>query len=424
MQSRLAGDFVLALSSDVLGKVLGYVVLAALARALTQADMGELFFAIAFVSILASLTEMGTHRVLVRRVAQDRTNATGHLSEVLSVRLPAIGVAYGLLIVIAFGVMPERAHILLLTGVFVLIGDLYYSFGSLFLGLRRVGYRFVTGLLDPLLLVPMILIAVRLGWELPAIVGCYIAAKVISVLATALVARVRFGSFGIVRERGRLTSVVRESFPFFVLGFLGLVFLKVDTLMLLFFRSAEEVARYEAAYKFLEVSRFAVRAAAWVFFPLCAQMVARQDWAGLSTLTKRLLAGAAFGGLVVSVAVIPLAPFLVPLVWGDAYDTSIPVLQILFLGTPFLYLSFVGIFVAQALHRERAVVWMLVLAVVGNVLLNWAVIPRWGAPGAAWTTTLGECLLAASLSWLVLRRPGASLGVTPGRGRPDPEAAA
>ena len=72
-------------------------------------------------------------------------------------------------------------------------------------------------------------------------------------------------------------------------------------------------------------------------------------------------------------------------------------IQILFLGTPFLYLSFVGTFLAQALHRERTVVWMMIVAVPGNILLNRAVIPRCGAPGAEWTTTVGECLPAASL---------------------------
>ena len=94
MPSRVSTDLLFATSADVVSKLLGYVVLAALARLLSVADMGELFFAIAFASIFAMLTELGTSRYLVRKVAQDRGRALDHLSDVLSLRLPAVGAAF------------------------------------------------------------------------------------------------------------------------------------------------------------------------------------------------------------------------------------------------------------------------------------------------------------------------------------------
>ena len=330
MPSGVKTELLLATSSDVVSKLLGYVVLATLARALSKADMGELFFAIAVASIFAMLTELGTHRYLVRKVAQDRTRALDHLSEVLSLRLPAIGAAFLLMNGFALIFMRERAQVLLLVSIFVLIGDLYYSFGSLFLGLRRIGYRLATRLIDPVLLVVLVLVAVRVGWNLYAVLVCYIVAKVTLVAVTAVVVRWRFGHFGLVFDGARLRRVMAESLPFFLLGFLGLVFLKVDTLMILFFRSAEEVAQYEAGYKFLEVSRFAVRSAGMVFFPLCTQLVARRNWTALAQLAERLLLAAAGVSTALAVGVIALASVLVPFVWGAAYETSIPVLRALF----------------------------------------------------------------------------------------------
>ncbi len=403
MPSGVKTELLLATSSDVVSKLLGYVVLATLARALSKADMGELFFAIAFASIFAMLTELGTHRYLVRKVAQNRTRALDHLSEVLSLRLPAIGAAFLLMNGFALIFMRERAQVLLLASIFVLIGDLYYTFGSLFLGLRRIGYRFVTGLIDPVLLVLLVLVAVSVGWNLYAVLVCYIVAKVTLVAVTAVVVRWRFGQFGLVFDASRLRRVTAESLPFFLLGFLGLVFLKVDILMILFFRSAEEVARYEAGYKFLEISRFAVRSAGMVFFPLCTQLVARRNWTALAQLAERLLLAAAGVGTALAVGVIALASVLVPFVWGAAYETSIPVLRALFLGLPFLYLSFVSTFLAQSLRLEHTVVRIMIVSTLGNVLLNAAIIPRWGALGAAWTTVASEVGLAAWLVWFVMR---------------------
>ena len=51
-----------------------------------------------------------------------------------------------------------------------------------------------------------------------------------------------------------------------------------------FIGSAEEVARYEAGYKFYEISRFAVRPTGVVFFPLCASPIVRVLFLGLPSL--------------------------------------------------------------------------------------------------------------------------------------------
>ena len=128
MRQNLKTDVALAASSDVVRKLLGYVVLATLARALSKTDMGELFFAITFASVFAMLTELGTSRYLTRKVAQSPERALDHLAEVLSLRVPAIAITFVLLSGIDSILMPERAHILLPISVFVLLGDLYYSF--------------------------------------------------------------------------------------------------------------------------------------------------------------------------------------------------------------------------------------------------------------------------------------------------------
>jgi O-antigen/teichoic acid export membrane protein len=400
---RIKRDLALATSADVGRKLLGYVVLAILARTFDASSMGQLFFAVTLASMAAVFTELGTHRYLVRKIAQDEPHALRHLSEVLSLRLPATLAAFTLLNLLALGFMRERLPILFLAALFTMVGDLYYTFGCLFLGLRRLGYRLATGLIDLVLLIVLVAYAVRHDFSLAAVLWCYVIAEITMVASTALVVRFAFGRFRLTRDPARLGAVMRESLPFFVMGSLGLLLFKVDTLLLGLLRSSAEVARYEAAYKFLEVSRFAVRPAGMVFFPLSAQLVAREDWTGFFALGQRLALGAGGIGLVVAAAAMSLAPWLVPLVWGPAYGSSIPILRVLFLAAPFVFLSFVGTFLAQALHLERLVVRIVLASVVGNILLNALVIPRFGALGAAWTTVASETTLAICLTTLVAR---------------------
>lgn len=419
MGSDTRRQFVGATSAEVLTKLLGYVVLATLARFFSPSAMGELFFAIAFASIFGMLAEMGTGRYLIRRVAERPRDGLRDLSEVLSLRLPAAAVGLLVLNGAALIFMPERATILFLTSVYVLVGDLYYVFGALFLGLRRIGARIVTGLIEPFLLVVVVLFAVRAQWGLEAVLVGYAAAALIRVVVSALAVRVIVGGFRPSPAFAAMRRVAGDSFPFFLLAFLGLALLKVDTLMILFFRTPEEVAHYEGAYKFLEISRFAVRSASMVFFPLCAQLAAAGQWGELRGLVRRLFTLATVAGILVGLAVIVLAPFMIPLVWGDAYDPSIPVLRILFLGLPALYVTFIGTFVAQALRLERNAVTVLIAGITINIVLNVVAIPRWGAEGAAWTSVVTELLLATSMAALVISRLVAIRREPPNRGVPQ-----
>jgi Na+-driven multidrug efflux pump len=68
-----------------------------------------------------------------------------------------------------------------------------------------------------------------------------------------------------------------------------------------------------------------------------------------------------------------------------------------------LYVSYVSTFLAQALNLEGRVAGIMVGALVVNVALNALLIPGWGALGAAWTTVIGESLLAVTLLSLVVR---------------------
>ncbi len=100
-------------SSDVVRKLLGYVVLATLARTLSNADMASCSSRSRSRRSSRTLTDLGTGRYLTRKVAQDQERALVYLSEVLSLRLPAVVIAFLLLNAIAFLFMRERAHILL-----------------------------------------------------------------------------------------------------------------------------------------------------------------------------------------------------------------------------------------------------------------------------------------------------------------------
>lgn len=407
--TKVRTDLLLATGSDLCQKLAGYVVLVVLARYLDKTTMGDYFFAVALATIVAHFAELGTNRYLVREVASDPEHSRDRVGEVLALRVPMFLIGFvalnGLIVVLR----PDILSIVALTSCYIFLNQLYYTFGAFFTGHRRVGLRVATALSGQGLTIVFVLLAVYAGWGLHAILACCIVANLILLLATYVVVAAVFGPVLFRWSSAAIIGVLKMSLPLFVLALLGLLHFKIDTVMLGFIPSAvadqpsTEVARYEAAYKIFEVSQVLVRPLAMIFLPICSALVVQAAWPKLRGKVRDLALLAIGGGATLALAVIALADWIVPIMFGTRYVDSISVLRILYLSVPSLYLVFVATFLCNAMRLERRAIIVMLLCLVSNAALNAAFIPTHGAAGAAWVTLATESLLAVLLWGVVLQ---------------------
>jgi O-antigen/teichoic acid export membrane protein len=396
--TKVKQDLFWASLSHLLQKIAGYCVLVLLARYLDKESLGQLLFAATLASFFALPTELGTTRYLIREIAGKPDRALGFFSEVLSLRLPFLLLAFVTMNGLVAVWKPDILSISLFLSVQALIEDFYYSFSALFLGLKRVGFTVVSMVGSRICLVGLILLVVKLNGSLLAIALCYVAGSVVLLGTAAVLVWQRIGPFTLQWDLGQARQVLRSSFPFFLLSVLSLVHLKVDTLMLGIFSTYAVVAAYEVAFRLLEVSRFFVRPVSMIYYPLYSEMAGCQDWQGISALRRKMLQYTAVLGVAVTVAVLFAAPFIIRAVYGPDYSTSIMILRVLYLCVPALYLSMVTTILSGAIHTEAVTAKVMSICVGINVSLNCVSIPVWGAMGAAWTTVISETIVAL---WLV-----------------------
>lgn len=375
-------------------KLAGYVVLAILARHLEVSSLGELFFAATLCMFAGLATELGTNVHLVRRVAPQPERAAEHLAQVISLRLPLFALVLAALNGIGRLAAPELAPTLLLTSVYTMLQELSWCFAACLVGLRRVVERVAVGLVGPLLLVLLVPAVLRAGGGLHAVLAGYVAAHAVGLAIAFAVVRRRAGPLPLAWRPAEAAEVLRASLPLFALGLLGLAHFKADSLLLGLLRSYEAVAEYEIPYKVFEVSRMLIRPFSIVFFPVLAGLAARGGWDEFASSGRRLLGGVGALGLVAAGAVFVVAEPLLALLFGPGYAASAPVLRVLFLSAPALFVVHLGSFVAAALHRERTLATATALCLLANAGLNLVAIPRWGALGAAWITFATESGLA------------------------------
>jgi O-antigen/teichoic acid export membrane protein len=391
-------DLLIAFASQFGFKLLGFAVLALMARRLSQTEYGKLMFALTLCDMTVLVTDLGASTDLARRVAAAPGEARARLEAVLSARLPLLAAYLVLLPAWVAVTKPDALAVAAAIAVYSVCKDAYRTYSSLFQGLRHIEYSAAAFGISLLVLVAGVAAAATTGAGLAWMTGAYVLSGAVLLGVAAGITRLRIGP---VRLRGGwrlMQRVFAGSVWLFVLSIAGLVHFAADTVMLGYMQPYAEVARYQAAAKLLEASQFVVRPLTLILLPVCAALASRQQWDDLRRLMHKMFAGMAVLGVAAWAFVALLSVPIIRIVYTATYDDSAPVLRVLYLSVPGLYTATVAMLLASSTMREKRAVFIMALGVALNVALNLVAIPRYGALGAAWVTVASQSFVGV---WLI-----------------------
>lgn len=408
-------DLVLSVAAQLVQKLPGLVAAIVLARYFDKDLIGQFFFCGVVGAIAATASHLGTDRELRRSSAQRPGEALAMLGQALPLRVVAtVALWLGINAVVAL-VQPDLLLICALTTLYMLVGDLFFSFSAIFVGFRWTGLRLAVGAIGPLL-IALSSLAVMWGWSLPAVLVLYVAANTVMVAVAIRMTQARLGTPRLQWTFAAVQPMLFAALPFFFTEIVLLLQSRIDMLMLFSLSTPTSVAEYGTSYRLLEVTRTLIRPLMMVFVPIAAAMAVTQNRPELARLTRRLLTAVSLAGVLLAAICIPLAAPIVTTVWGEDYRSSADVFAILALSTVPLFIGLACLNLAGALHREKDCLGILIVTALANAAMNAVVIPAYGAPGAAWTTFATECLAATALLVLILRsiRSGEMTGARDG----------
>ena len=285
---------------------------------------------------------------------------------------------------------------MLAAALLTLLEDIYFSFGSLFLAMRKVSYSVAIGLVVHTLFVIVFLVAMLRSPSLGALVGAHLLRSFCLVGAALILTQRRLFKLHWLWDRG----FVRAGFPFILIALLHAGRDQVGTLMLGFLAGYDAVAQYNLAYRVVAASLFVPTAICAVLVPLLvADRLSVRNRAILSRAVVSLGVAGATIGAVVWLFSIPIASAL----YGPLANSIGPPLRWLSALFPVGFLALFLSLVLQALYQERKVLRVLVAVTSTNILLNLMLIPSLGVKGAVLSQVLSSALQLVMLAWLLLR---------------------
>ena len=374
-------------------------------RWLSVDDYGRFGFAFALTTILETIMDSGLGALTIREVARDRQGAQRLFRHILGLKLVWVAIGLALLGVLAPALRsdPVVIHVCYLMGISSAIRSYLLTTRGLLQGLDRFDLEALLVVADRVILLGACAAVLVGGYGLYGLALTFVLVRALMLVVVLALVRRHLGPIAPQIDRAAWRGLQSAALP---LGFFMItlnMYTYIDTVILGVMRSDSEVAWYGAAYKLYEGLTYVPAILSAVLIPRLSNLFVL-DRVEHQVLLRRTLGASIVLGVLLGAVLSATAFWILPTIFGRAYQPGIPPLQILAGGAVFVFATWILHAAAISTNLDRRLLATTVAGLTTNVILNVAFIPRWGISGAAWATVLAEALTAVALFAQVSRR--------------------
>jgi O-antigen/teichoic acid export membrane protein len=378
-------------------------------RALGPHGMGLLVSAWAATGILGIVVGLGTRNYLVREMVVDPSRAPQLLGTAIVLRT-----LLSPLFVVALLVFAHFAHygsegtlVLYLAGAAALLTLLAEPLQAAFQALERMEYLAYSDVINKSAQGLVGVALALLGFHSIGITASWVVVTAVVLLLNAFWIRRQIW-ITLRTSAELLVNLVKQSVAYWAFGVFFMIYLWIDSVMLSLLTRPEVVGWYGVPMRLFQSLMFlpAVISTAWL--PRLVRAF-RDSPEELTRVARMPLELVLVLSLPICAATAILARPLIHVLYGAEYDKAVPVLVVLGLCIPPMYLNIMLNQMLVAAKRQSAWTWVMAGATVVNPLLNAALIPitahrlHNGAVGAAISLLLTEVLIVTVGFYLVGR---------------------
>ena len=368
-------------------------------RALGPVGFGILVSAQSVAGVLGIVLGMGTRNYLVRETVIDRSAGPKLVGTAIVLRLavaPIVGLA-----AVVWAHLAHYGHdatvVLYLITAMTILTLMTEPLQAAFQAIERMKYLAFADIVNKSAQSIIGIALVLLGFKVVGIATNMAIMAVVVLFLTFWWLRPHF-QIDIKTSVSQMAHMTRQSVAYWAFGLFGMIYFWIDTIMLSLLTRPEVVGWYGASTQLFQTLMFlpVLVQTAWLPRLVSAFVNGRRELVETARAPVELVLVI---GVPLAVGVALVADPLIHVVYGPGFAQAVPVMMILAICIPLIYLNI--ILASVLLAAKRQIVWTVVMAgaAVFNPLLNLVLIPvteqRYhnGAIGAAISLVLTELLM-------------------------------
>ena len=390
-------------AAQILVRVFGLVVTAAIARYLSKASFGEYSLCLSFSAMFGVLAGMGIRQIVLREIAAQPASGSRYLSTAIFMAVPQSLIT--ILVVFAsatlMGYEGAKLQGIMIMAVTVSLISYESLFYSIFEAQERMHYEALTILLRQSLWIALALLVVRLRANYLMLLWAMLLVAAINVIVSGTLVHRHFYRISFLFDGVLARKLWKAGVPLAAAAVLVDIYLRVDVLMLDKILGSVAVGLYSAGMRILRSLQFISSSFFIVIYPIFSRLSNEGKDTKLEEAYSQSLRFISIFLVPMAAGLSALATPIITLIFGHDYAEGALAFSILVWLLPAQGLSVVMGRLLVAMHLQRVVFWVSVVTVVANIAMNLLLIPVIGIVGAG-VASVASGVLVVLLNWYFL----------------------
>lgn len=388
--------------AQILTKIIGFFYTIFLARNLGVSDFGLYSLGLAYFSIISSFSDFGFNRYLIREISKERRKIWELLCNLIMIRLTLICFIFALfsIFLYIFDADKTRVSIILLSILAVLPQTIALTFDGVFIALRKLQFSAAAAFAASLSTVLIGLYLITNNFGVYGAVNALILGQFIFATVFVVLLYLREGVEISQIKLSAIKKALLGSLPYSLLGILGLLYFKIDTVILSYIRGNFETGIYSAGYKFLEALAFIPNALSFALFPKFVSLHLEKKEKLKQMLFKSIKLMFSLG-ILVMIAYLLILPIIIN-IFLPKFSSAITVIRILSFAIPLMFIHVSAASVLLSTDRFlKQVILASFIPLIFNIIFNLIFIPKYGFLAASWVTVLSDVVSVSVIFYCI-----------------------
>lgn len=400
-QTIVKNTFWLFLGEGV-GRIFKLVIIIFATRQLGVEGWGLFSYALAFVSLFFVFGDFGINTFITREMSKNNDNKYKYLATCSIVRIIFLIIFFVFAILLGpiLGKIKLGFDIIFVFATFFLFESIREFVMSINRSLQKMETEGFSKILMNLLITTFGLILLFKNANPISLALAYMLGSIISTIYIVWSVRGEFRKIEWKFSKEDFKIIYNFSWPILIISLFGFLF-SLDTIMLGQMRSATEVGLYTTSQRLISFLAIVPSFIGISIFPILSKN--ENDVEKLGNIFGKVMTIILAIGIPVTIGGIIFSKQITLLVLGQQYIATAPVFAVLMVS---ILASFPNIFLINLIfskNLQRLFIWATSFGVFLNIFLNFFLIPKYGALGAAISTTIAE-LVIMSTNWSKLKK--------------------
>ena len=355
-----------------------------LARELGSSALGKWAFAVNFTAIAAVFLDLGFDTLIVREVARDRSSSSKYVGNIVIMKVVLSIFVFGLIaLVVSLMNFPHDTTLaVLILGVYIILNALSAVFMQIFQAFERMEYSASLSVFGQLITTSVGLTFIFSGHGVVAVASACAIGGLLKLIVSFLLCSKRFTKPHIEVDLDFWKSTAKSGLAVAMLPMSAIISVRTDTIILSLMKTDAEVGWYNAA-NILPLGLGDIpMILMFALLPLMSTSFLTSP-SSLRTIYQKSLTFLFMLGLAMAAGMCLLSGRIIPLLYGDQFQPSVVVLQMLSWRLFLTFLSIPLSFTLISMNKQNQMAIAVALSAVTNIVLNLILIPPLSYKGAA-----------------------------------------